>query len=1110
MKDSRSRLSGLSLEEKALLLEKLRERKRATGEGARIGRRDPAADPPPLSFAQQRLWFLDRLVPGDPAYNMALPVWLQGPLDRAILRRALDGVIARHEALRTTFGVAGSMPVQVIAPTASAGQGELPRIDLTALGARAREEAERLAREESLLPFDLGDGPLLRTALVRLESELHLLCLTLHHIVSDGWSMDVLIRDVAALYRGEELPPLPIQYADFAVWQRQWLSGEVLERQLAHWRERLAGLPAALDLPTDRPRPPVRGTAGDFVPLELDADTGERVRGLARSLGATPFMVLLAAWCALLQRVTGQDDLCVGSPVANRGRPETDPLIGFFVNTLVLRGDLSGDPTFGELLDRLRPRAIDAFSHQDLPFERLVEELRPERDPSRSPLVQVSLTLQTGSGDPLRLGPVRVVPLSPEGGTVRFDLTLTLRAGFAGALLYATALFDRTTAQRLSGSFVRLVAAATAAPDRRLSELPLLSDGESAQLLWEHNDTRAERPAPTLLERFAAWAERTPTALAVDAGERGLTYAELAERAGRLAAHLRRLGVGPEVLVGLQADRSPELVLGILAIWGAGGAYLPLDPTLPADRRAWMLADAGARVLLAEAGSEVPAFEGPVVWVEAKDAKVAKVTRDEEHSSTLPSLKTLPSLTPDTLAYAIYTSGSTGLPKGVLVPHRGLANLAAEMGRFAAGPGSRVLLFASPGFDASLLDLALAFSSGATLCVAPGRELPGLGRLLRERRITHLHLPPSALAALGDEGPPPGLDCVILGGEPVPEPLAARWGAGRRLFNDYGPTESTVFVTVDEGLTIGRPIANVQVHLLDSNLRPVPLGVPGEVCLAGAGLARGYLNLPDLTAERFVPHPEGARLYRTGDLARRLPDGRIDFLGRIDHQVKVRGFRIEPGEIEAALRRHPAVEEAVVVPRGDGAERALAAWVVYSGAVSGAVSPDELRAFLRETLPVYLVPASVALLDRLPLTPNGKVDRRALARRAPEVRPAAASAPPRTELERTLAAAWAELLGLERVGLDESFFDLGGHSLLLARLQRVLHERLDREVPLLALFEHPTVGALARYLETSQDGSAVAEMAGESATADNRDREQRRREALERQRSRLAGRRAAS
>jgi len=1082
MKDSRSRLSGLSLEEKALLLEKLRERKRVAGGGAGIGRRDPAADPPLLSFAQQRLWFLDRLVPGDPAYNIALPVWLEGPLDRTALGHALDGVITRHEALRTTFGAMGSTPVQIIAPT---GRCELPRIDLTALGTRARKEAERLASEESRLPFDLGAGPLLRSALIELAPELRLLCLTLHHIVSDGWSMDVLIRDVAALYRGEELPPLPIQYADFAVWQRQWLSGEVLEQQLGYWRERLAGLPAALDLPTDRPRPPVRGTAGDLVPLQLDVATGERVRELARSLGATPFMVFLAAWCALLQRVTGQDDLCVGSPVANRGRPETDPLIGFFVNTLVLRGDLSGDPTFRELLDRLRPCAIDAFSHQDLPFERLVEELRPERDPSRSPLVQVSLTVQTGSGEAPRLGPVRVVPLPPEGGTVRFDLTLTLRAGFAGALLYATALFDRTTAQRLANGFVRLAAAATAAPDRRLSALPLLSEEETAQLLWEHNDTRADRPAPALLERFAAWAEHTPTALAVDAGERGLTYAELAERAARLATHLRRLGVGPEVLVGLQADRSPELVVGILGIWAAGGAYLPLDPTLPAERRAWMLADSGTRVLLAEPGSEVPAFEGTVLFL-------------EESFGSFGSFESFPS--PDTLAYAIYTSGSTGRPKGVLVPHRGLANLAAEMHRFAAGPGSRVLLFASPGFDASLLDLALAFSSGATLSVAPGRELPGLGRLLRERRITHLHLPPSALAALGAEGPPPDLQCVILGGEPVPEPLAARWGAGRRLFNDYGPTESTVFVTVDEGLTIGRPIANVEVYLLDRDLRPVPLGVPGEVCLAGSGLARGYLNLPALTAERFVPCPGGERLYRTGDLARRLPDGRIDFLGRIDHQVKVRGFRIEPGEVEAALRRHPAVEEAVVVPRGEGAERALAAWVV----ASGAVSPDELRAFLRETLPAYLVPASVALLDRLPLTPNGKVDRRALARRAPEVRPDAASAPPRTELERTLAAAWAELLGLERVGLDESFFDLGGHSLLLARLQGVLHERLGREVPLLALFEHPTVGALARYLETS-NGNAVVE----SATADNRDREQRRREALERQRSRLAGRRAS-
>jgi len=495
------------------------------------------------------------------------------------------------------------------------------------------------------------------------------------------------------------------------------------------------------------------------------------------------------------------------------------------------------------------------------------------------------------------------------------------------------------------------------------------------------------------------------------------------------------------------------------------------------------------------------------VLLGGKDLKDLKDLKDMKDELSVQSFESFTSF--DSLAYLIYTSGSTGRPKGVLVSQGGLANLASQVTRFAAGPGSRVLLFASPGFDASVLDLALAFSSGATLCVAPGRELPGLGRLLRERQVTHLHLPPSALAALGDEGPPAGLLHVILGGEPCPEPLVARWGDGRRLWNDYGPTESTVFVIVDERrggrkLTIGRPIANVEAFLLDRGLRPVPLGAPGEVCLGGAGLARGYLGLPDLTAERFVPHPFGGvgeRLYRTGDLARRLPDGRIDYLGRIDHQVKVRGFRIEPGEIEAALRRHPSVREAVVVPRGEGSERSLAAWAVTSAEVSA----DELRDFLRETLPPYLVPASIAFLDRLPLTPNGKVDRRALAQRSPEPRPAASGTPPRTELEGAIAAIWAELLGLDRVGRDDSFFDLGGHSLLLARLQGVLRERLDREVPLLALFEHPTVAALAAYL--GKTGEAAEAGAG---SPDREHREQRRREALERQRNRMAGRRAAS
>ncbi|HJX29240.1 MAG TPA: amino acid adenylation domain-containing protein, partial [Thermoanaerobaculia bacterium] len=1012
MKDSGSRLlSALSPEEKALLLVRMRDKKRVAGAVAdRIEPRDRAADPAPLSFSQQRLWFLDRLMPGDAAYNIPWPVWFDGPLDVDALRAALAAVVARHEALRTTFQVAGADPVQVVAPAGHHIHAfALPRVDISALSGQAGEEAARLQREEASLPFDLGHGPLLRTVLVRLTPVRHLLMLTVHHIVSDAWSMSVLVREVAALYRGEALPPLPIQYADFAVWQRRRLSGELLERRLAHWRERLAGMSPVLDLPTDRPRPPVRSTVGDRVPLDLPRETAERVRALARESEGTAFMILLAAFLALLQRLTGQDDLSLGVPVANRDRTETAGLIGFFVNTLVLRGDLSGDPPFRELAGRVRKVALDAFAHQDLPFERLVEELRPERDPSRSPLVQASFSLQTAMEDRLPdLGPIRVEAGLPEERTVRFDLTLSLDSGFTGALLYGTALFDASTARRMAGHFLRLAAAACAAPDRRLSDLPLLTEEESAQLLREWNDTRVDGASPTLHELIAVQAERTPDAIAVDAGERLWTYGELWKRAGSLAGHLRRLGVSSEVVVGVQADRSPELVLGILAVWLAGGAYLPLDPGHPAERRAWMMEDTRATVLLAEPGTEPPPFTGAVILLDGACDEEPPPWRATD---------------PDTLAYVIYTSGSTGRPKGVMIPHRGLSNLTARLGIFAAGPGSRILLFASPGFDASLLDLALALGSGATLCVAPGRELPGLGRLLRERRITHLHLPPSALSALGDEGPPPKLQCVILGGEPCPEPLAARWGDGRRLFNDYGPTESTVFVTVDERregrLTTGRPIPGVEAHLLDFQLRPVPIGVHGEVCLAGAGLARGYLGLPDRTAERFVPDPYGGpgeRMYRTGDLARRLPDGEIDFLGRIDHQVKVRGFRVEPGEIEAALVSHPSVREAVVVARGEGAERVLAGYVVPGEAVS----PDELRPFLRAILPGHMVPASISLLDRLPLTSNGKVDRRALALRPPESRPE--PAPPRSGLEETLAEIWGGLLGLERVGRDESFF----------------------------------------------------------------------------------------
>jgi amino acid adenylation domain-containing protein len=1115
--DLSQRLAKLSREEKAKLFERLHGKREG---GDRIARRPAGSPPPPLSFAQQRLWFLDRLNPGDPAYNISHPVVIRGALDRAALARALESVAARHEPLRTVIGGTPAEPVQLISPEARI---PLPRVDLTALRLpepdRERPpggELGRLVAEEASLPFDLRRGPLLRTALLQIGPACHVLLLTMHHIVSDGWSMGILVRETIAFYRARvadaaaDLPELSIQYGDFAVWQRALLSGPLLAEHLAYWRGELSGAPEGIDLPLDRPRGAQPGGRGGRLVFELPPDLSERVRKLSLATGATPFVTLLSAYFAFLGRYGGQDELTVGTAIANRQRAQVEGLIGFFANTLVLRGRLAGDPSFRELSDRTRRGALGAFAHQDLPFEKLVEEMQPDRVAGRSPLFQAMFVLQNTPIDPLPPSVLDIGPLvKADESLTRFELTLALEERgerFRGVFSWNAAVFDRATIGRMAEHFVRLLGGAVERPDLPLSRLALLSPAEIEQGLAAGRAAVRPVDRPFLHQRVLDQAHATPEAPAVifvsPEGETAWSYRQLAARVEAWAAVLARHGVGPERVVGLALDRSLELIAGMLAIWRAGGVYLPLDPSYPADRLAYTLEDSGASLVLTSQ-REAPALPPTVQVLAVEDLPVEAEERAPE-----------PRLDGGHLAYMIYTSGSTGRPKGVEVSHASFANLGAAAAAAGAGPGSRMLLFFSPSFDASLLDIALPLVAGGALVLAPrGSLLPGreLAELLAAARITHAKLPPSALAAV-PYGDFPDLRDLGVGGETCPPDLAARWGEGRRFWNLYGPTEATVFATLadvsDGRVHLGETGAGAEVHVLGPDGALQPPGVAGEILIGGAGLARGYHGRPDLTAQRFVPHPfaapgeVGARLYRTGDLGRRLADGTLEFLGRTDHQVKVRGYRIEPEEIEAVLARHPAVAQAVVVARRDAmGGAALAAFVV---AADEEPETDDLRHFLREGLPEFMVPNSFTLVAALPRTANGKVDRAALAATAAiQSRERAPESLPATELERELAALWGELLGLERVGTEDNFFDLGGHSILLTHVQMRLTERFSWEIPLLSLFEHPTIKALAAFLENRDKGDETAP-GGE----DSRGRASRQRDGFELQRQRLLERRA--
>jgi amino acid adenylation domain-containing protein len=1046
----------------------------------------------PTSFAQQRLWFVDQLEPGKSTYNVAQAFRLSGRLQPEALEHSLNEIVRRHEMLRTTFVEIEGEPAQTIGAPADR---PLDIVSLAELPAGRREaEAKRRIEADANRPFDLARGPLFRATLLRLESEEHILLLTMHHIVSDGWSMGVLYRELSSLYeafcRSEipALPDLPIQYVDYAVWQRRRLQGEVLAQHLIYWKRQLDGAPPLLELPTDRPRPAAQSFHGARKFVAFPKSLTDGLKALSRREGATLFMTLLASFQTLLHRYTGQDDIVVGSPIAGRSRSELEGLIGLFINTLVLRGDLSGNPSFRELLGRARITALDAYEHQDLPFEKIIEELNPERNLSRSPLFQVMFALQNAPKTTLALTDLRVRPVDIERETAKFDLTLLMEetAGSLTAILeYNTDLFEHDTIGRMLAYFQTLLQGIVANPEQRISELPILTQAERRRLLVEWNDTKRDYPKEKCVhELFEAQAERTPDAVAVvfpstgsgQSEKRQLTYKELNRRANRLAHYLRELGVQPETRVGIYLERSLEMIVGLLAILKAGGAYVPLDLGYPGERVGFMLADSRARFLLTQKwlSDKLPEWRGEIVALDPDWEPFAREPDDNPAGGA----------TAENLAYVIYTSGSTGTPKGVAIPHRAITRLVVNSDYVGVKPDDCVAQASNCSFDAATFEIWGALLNGARLVGIRGDVLLSpkdfAGQIERER-ISILFLTTALFNEMSRQVPAAfkNMRHLLFGGEAVdPGCVAAilQHGPPERLLHVYGPTETTTFASwhlvksVGAGaatIPIGRPIANTEIYLLDRHLNPVPIGVPGELHIGGDGLARGYLNHPELTAEKFIRHPFSddpiARLYKTGDLGRYRPDGNIEFLGRIDDQVKIRGFRVEPGEIESALAQYPAVRQAVVAAGEDssGAKR-LAAYVVSWQ--NPAPSSAELRDFLRRKLPHYMIPSTFVFLESFPLTPNGKVDRRALpdpGETAPDHRVYVAPSGP---IEQELARIWEELLSVRPIGVDDDFFDLGGHSLLAVQMVHRIEQACGQRLPLTTLLAGPTIKYLAEAL----------------------------------------------
>ncbi|MEH2121103.1 amino acid adenylation domain-containing protein [Nostoc sp.] len=1078
----------------------------------------------PLSFAQQGLWFINQFTPDSHTYNIPIVISLKGCINLAVLQDSLNEIIRRHEVLRTSFAAVDGQPAQVI--------NQVPPLtlaveDLRSLSDSERtQEAQHLAIEFAQQPFDLSDQSLLRIKVLKLNDKYYQLLVTLHHIIADGWSIGILIKELAALYEAfsrdkSPLPELPIQYRDFVNWQRKWLDGERIQPKLAYWKQKLSGELPVLNLPTDRARSPVQTFKGAQTKLVLSQTLTKELKNLSRQQGVTLFITLLTAFKTLLYRYTGQTDILVGSPIANRNRTEVESLIGFFVNVLVLRTDLSGDLSFQELLARVKSTALEAYVHQDFPFEKLVEELQPNRDLSYNPLFQVMFVLQNVPKPNLSLSDVSVTYEEGYNGTSKFDLTLFMEDSEQGLVTtceYNTDLFNVDSITRMLGHFQTLLESIVSDPKKQISDLQLLTPSQVEQLLVEWNDTKIDYPQDKCIHQlFEAQVEKTPDAVAVVFENQRLTYRELNHRANQLAHYLHKLGIKSEEIIGICMERSVEMVVALIAILKAGEAYLPLDPAYPKERLAFMLADAQVTVLLTQRHleNELPPHQAQVVCIDTE----CSICIDCSSQNPISDVKL------QNLAYVIYTSGSTGRPKGVMNTHQGLCNRLLWMqDTYQLTSSDKVLQKTPFSFDVSVWEFFWPLLTGASLIVAKPnghQDARYIAEFISQQQITTLHFVPSMLQVFLEEEKRhncKSIKRVFCSGEALSFDLQQQFfnSFDAELHNLYGPTEASIDVTAwccesvnnNKIVPIGRPIANTQIFILDTHLQPVPIGVIGELYIAGVGLARGYLNRPELTEEKFIPNPFkdlqlngnfssqnlnlDARIYKTGDLARYRSDGNIEFLGRIDHQVKIRGFRIELGEIEALLEQHPQVRETVVVAREDiPNDCRLVAYLINHENTTLFV--NELRGFIKEKLPEYMLPSVFVVLDALPLTPNGKIDRRAL--KAPEnLRPklTASFQPPQSEMEQQIAKFWQEVLHLDKVGIHDNFFDLGGHSLLMLQVNNKLRAILQRDISVVTMFQNPTIYSLAEYLSQQRQLSftVTSDRAQKQIEAINRQKQQ--------------------